>query len=149
MPGNRKALEAGTVVSRGGMFCVVNKINFFFPANVELWKCGCMTNIWNPLRNSGHCIIVSRYHALLQDKLILEGMYGGIYAFMCLLLWTSRQRYLHKRASFQSPWEEWNFKFFAIVKCGLTFPSILHLQISLEPGKETQNIFSNCEKNTS
>lgn len=40
----------------------------------------------SPLGNSGHCVIPSRYHALLQDKLILEGMYGGIYAFRCLLL---------------------------------------------------------------
>lgn len=29
MPGNRKALEAGTIVSRKMMFCVVNKIKFF------------------------------------------------------------------------------------------------------------------------
>lgn len=35
MPGNRKAQEAGTIVSRKGMFCVVNKINFF-PENLEL-----------------------------------------------------------------------------------------------------------------
>lgn len=35
MPGNRKALEAGTVVSRKGMFCVVNKI-IFFQENIEL-----------------------------------------------------------------------------------------------------------------
>lgn len=35
MPGNRKALDAGTIVSRKGMFCVVNKIKFF-PENVEL-----------------------------------------------------------------------------------------------------------------
>lgn len=37
MPGNRKALEAGTIVSRKGMFRVVNKINFFSPG-----KCGAM-----------------------------------------------------------------------------------------------------------
>lgn len=36
MPGNRKALEAGTIVSRGGMFCVVNKINFF---SQKMWSC--------------------------------------------------------------------------------------------------------------
>lgn len=40
----------------------------------------------SPLSNSGYCVIPSRYHALLQEKLILEGMYMDIYAFRCLPL---------------------------------------------------------------
>lgn len=47
MAGNVKPLEAATIAGRKGIFCVVNRINYF-SENVEPCKCGCRTGWCKP-----------------------------------------------------------------------------------------------------